>query len=103
MASPALRFLRQRQEGGKNLAGEAGFLRYPLLMAASERVRRLAEGYAELTDEERQDFETLVAPVEDGDVPADWREEVRYRVADIDSGRVSLIDGEDFLQRLRAV
>jgi len=72
-------------------------------MAVSERVRRLAEGYAELSAEERQDFATLVAPVEDGVVSADWHEEVRYRAAEIDAGKVTLIDGEDFLQRLRAV
>lgn len=72
-------------------------------MAVSEKVRRLAEHYAELTDEERQEFATLVTPFDEGTVSADWREEIRQRAAEIDAGKVTLIDGDDFLRRLRAV
>ena len=46
-------------------------------------------------------------PVEsDADVDAissEWSEEVHRRAAEIDNGSVELIDGDDFLARLRAV
>lgn len=72
-------------------------------MAVSEKVRRLVENYADLNDEERREFVTLVAPSEEEEVSAEWREELHQRARDIDEGRVQLIDGEDFLRRLRAI
>lgn len=88
---------------GEIMLVERASLRYPLAMAVSERVRRLAEDYAELSAEERQEFATLVAPLEEDTLSAEWREEIRRRAAEIDAGKVTLIDGEDFLRRLRAV
>ena len=72
-------------------------------MALSEKVRILAESYAELSDEERHEFVRLVAPVDESEVSREWCEELHSRADDIDSGRVKLIDGEDFLRRLRAL
>ena len=72
-------------------------------MAVSEKVRVLAEGYAELSSEERHEFVSLVAPVDESEVSQEWREELHSRADDIDSGRVKLVDGEDFLRRLNAV
>jgi Putative addiction module component len=72
-------------------------------MIASEKVRRLAECYSDLTDEERHEFVSLVLPSDEAVVSTEWREEINQRARDIDEGRVQLIDGEDFLQRLRAV
>ena len=76
---------------------------YSLSMAVSEKVRRLAESYADLNDEERHAFVSLVAPVDEEEVSAEWRAELHQRARDIDEGRVQLIDGEDFLRRLRAI
>jgi hypothetical protein len=72
-------------------------------MALSEKVRVLAESYAELSSEERHEFVSLVAPVDGSEVSQEWREELHSRADDIDSGRVQLVDGEDVLRRLRAI
>ena len=42
---------------------------------------------------------------EDNDtvISAEWSDELNRRAKDIDEGRVELVDGEDFLSRLRAV
>ena len=72
-------------------------------MAITEKVRRLAEDYAELSDDERREFVGLVAPLDEREISEEWLEELRSRAADIEQGRVSLVDGDDFLRRLRAV
>jgi hypothetical protein len=72
-------------------------------MPVSEKVRLLAESYAELSADERHEFASLVAPVDDGDLSTEWLTELRSRADDIDSGRVKLVDGDDFLRRLRAI
>jgi hypothetical protein len=72
-------------------------------MAVSEKVRRLAESFADLNDEERYEFVSLMAPIDEREVSAEWREELHQRARDIDEGRIGLIDGEDFLSRLRSV
>ncbi len=72
-------------------------------MAVSEKVRQLAETYTSLTNEERQEFATLVASGDDLGVNQEWITELRSRANDIDSGRVELVDGEDFLRRLSAI
>lgn len=72
-------------------------------MAVSEKVRQIAESYTELNDEERHEFVALVVPSDDAEVSREWLEELSSRTDDIDSGRVQLIDGADFLRRLRAV
>lgn len=72
-------------------------------MAASEKVRRLAEKFAGLSAEERSEFLSLVVPDDGGEVGDEWIAELRGRADDIDSGRVQLIDGEDFLRRLNAI
>lgn len=76
---------------------------YPQSMAITEKVRRLAEGYAELSDDERREFVGLVAPLDEREISGEWLEELRSRATDIDAKRVSLVEGEDFLRRLRAV
>jgi hypothetical protein len=78
-------------------------LNYHHDMAISEKVRQVAAGYAELNDEERHEFVALVAPSDDEEVSQEWLKELDSRADDIDSGRVQLIDGDDFLRRLRAV
>ena len=78
-------------------------LAYPLRMAVSEKVRQLAETYTNLNSEERHEFATLVAPIDDSEVSQEWVAELNSRADDIDSGRVKLIDGEDFMRRLRAI
>ena len=72
-------------------------------MPVSEKVRLLAESYAELSADERHEFVSLVAPVDDSDLSTEWLSELRSRADDIDSGRVKLVDGEDVLRRLRAI
>ena len=72
-------------------------------MAGSEKVLRLAESYASLNDEERHEFITLVIPVDEWEFGMEWREELYQRARDIDEGKVRLVEGEEFLRRLRAV
>ena len=72
-------------------------------MAISEKVRNLAESYQQLTAEERHSFAELVAPVCDSELSDEWVAEVKSRADDIDSGRVKLIDGKEFMKRFRAV
>lgn len=72
-------------------------------MAVSEKVRRLAEGYADLSDQERQEFVFLVAPDEEPDLSPEWKEELHKRSREIDENRTVLTEGNDFLKRLRAV
>lgn len=72
-------------------------------MAITERVRLLAESYSQLSEDERRDFVGLVAPLDEREIGDDWLEELRTRAADIDEGRVSLVDGDQFLERLRAI
>ena len=40
---------------------------------------------------------------DDLDLSDEWREELRNRVREIDEGQVELVDGDDFLGRLRDV
>ena len=63
----------------------------------------MAESYANLNDEERHEFVSLVAPVDASAVSEEWLKELHKRANDIDAGRVQLVDGDDFLRRLRAV
>ncbi len=76
---------------------------YVSTMAASEKVRELAESYTELSPEERSEFLSLVAPDDGAELSGEWLTELRSRADDIDSGRVQLMDGEDFLRRLNAI
>jgi len=87
---------------GKALAG-AGSADYHAPMAVSEKVRVLAESYEQLSGDERHEFLDLVAPIDHSEVSEEWREELRNRAEEIDSGRVQLVDGEDFLRRLDAI
>lgn len=72
-------------------------------MATSEKVTALAESYRQLSNEERHTFAELVAPVDASEISPEWLDEIRSRAEDIDSGKVKLIDGEDFLRRFNAV
>lgn len=72
-------------------------------MGTSEKVRELAESYQKLSHEERHRFAELVAPVDAGEVSEEWLAEIRSRADDIDSGKVKLVDGEDFLRRFKAI
>ena len=78
-------------------------LNYLNPMAISEKVRQVAESYAELNDEERHEFVALVASSGAEEVSKEWLEELDSRADDIDSGRVQLVDGEDVIRRLRAI
>jgi len=60
-----------------------------LHLPAEERSRLAGRLLKSLDDVEGVNFE--------------WLTEIRNRADDIDSGRVKLIDGEDFLHRLNAV
>ena len=73
-----------------------------MIMATSEKVRKLVDEYETLNDQERDQFESLIAPLEESPVSAEWLTELHSRANDIDSGRVKLISGEDFLKRWRA-
>ena len=75
---------------------------YSLAVPASEKVQRLAESYSALSNAERQEFVSLVAPSDDHEVSSEWNEELLRRTHEIDEGKVQLIDGDDFLSRLRA-
>ncbi len=85
------------------MAGAKSLHEYVPLMAASEKVLRLAESYASLNDEERCEFVSLVIPADEQEFGTEWREELYQRARDIDEGKVRLVEGEDFLRRLRAV
>ena len=78
-------------------------LNYHHDMATSEKVRQVAESYGQLNDEERHEFATLVAPVDESEVSEEWVAELRSRADDSDSGRVQLVDGDDVMRRLRAI
>jgi len=72
-------------------------------MSTSEKVRQLAESYQELSHEERRDFAMLVAPEDTEALSPEWTAEVRSRAEEIDSGKVKLVAGDDFLRRLKAL
>lgn len=72
-------------------------------MTPSVKVRELAESYRQLTDEECDCFAELVAPVDTSEISQEWSDEIRSRADNIDTGKVKLIAGEDFLRRLNAV
>jgi hypothetical protein len=67
------------------------------------KVRELAESYQKLNNEERHSFAELVAPVDTSEMSGEWIAEICNRADDIDSGRVELIDGEEFLRRFKAI
>ncbi|WP_367874863.1 addiction module protein [Luteolibacter sp. Populi] len=72
-------------------------------MPVSEKVQRLAESYSALSSSERLEFVSLVVPPDDHEVSSEWNEELLRRTREIDEGKVQLIDGDDFLSRLRAI
>jgi hypothetical protein len=72
-------------------------------MSTSEKVRQLVESYAGLSIEERSEFVSLVVPIDESEVSTEWIAELRSRADDIDAERVELVDGKDFLRRLRAI
>jgi len=72
-------------------------------MATSEKVRKLVDEYETLNDQERDEFESLITPLEESPVSAEWLTELHSRADDIDSGRVKLIPGAEVLRRLRAI
>ena len=72
-------------------------------MSVTARVSELAESYWQLSDEERRSFAELVAPLDRSEHSPEWLAEIRSRADDIDSGKVKLVDGDDFLRRLNAV
>lgn len=78
-------------------------IRYHKAMAISEKVQQLALEYGRLNDEDRHEFVRLVGAVDEGEVIEEWSQELRSRAHDIDSGRVQLVDGDDFLERLSQV
>jgi hypothetical protein len=67
------------------------------------KVRELAEIYQKLNNEERHSFAELVAPVDTSEMSGERIAEICNRADDIDSGRVELIDGEEFLRRFKAI
>jgi hypothetical protein len=49
------------------------------------------------------EFEAIRDRLDEDGVSAEWSEEIAKRVLEIEGGEVELVDGEDFLQRLRVV
>ncbi|GAA5122678.1 hypothetical protein JIN84_10375 [Luteolibacter yonseiensis] len=72
-------------------------------MEISENVLRLAREYSSLSEEERNEFASLVIPPDDREVGFEWRDEIDQRVREIDEGRVRLTEGDDFMRRFKAV
>lgn len=72
-------------------------------MTVTEKVREVADRYQQLTHDERCEFAELIASSREDEVSDEWKAELRSRADDIDSGRVQLVDGDDFLKRLRAL
>ena len=72
-------------------------------MVVSEKVKNLAENYKELSDDERHIFVELVAPVDATEISQEWLTEITKRAEDIDSGRVKLVEGDDFMRRFNAI
>lgn len=53
-----------------------------------------------------EDFKQIQQRLDQQSDPAvspEWRKEIQSRVAEIDSGQVTLVDGDAFLERLRAM
>ncbi len=48
-----------------------------------------------------EEFEPVRDRLDEVDIPDPWREEIADRAREINEGKVELVDGEDFLQRLR--
>lgn len=71
-------------------------------MSTSEKVRKLVDEFETPNDQERDQFESLIAPPDESPVSAEWLTELHNRADNIDSGRVKLISGEDFRKRWRA-
>ncbi len=71
-------------------------------METSEKVRKLIDEYETFNDQERAEFDSLIAPREESPISPVWLAELHSRAEDIDSGRVELISGVDFLKRWRA-
>lgn len=72
-------------------------------MINSVKVKSLAESYRQLSNEERHTFAKLVAPVDTSEISKAWLDEIDSRAADIDRGKVTLIDGEEVLRELREI
>jgi len=75
-------------------------------MATTAELYKKAKDCAlRLPSEERSRLaDRLLKSLDDDEgLPTEWLTEIRNRADDIDSGRVSLVDGEDFLRRLNAV
>ena len=49
------------------------------------------------------EFEVIRDRLDEISVSGEWRNEITKRAREVDEGEVELVDGDDFLQRLRAV
>ena len=96
-------FIRLKDRKPEESTGTAAHLSYTSSVPVSEKVQRLAESYSALSSAERLEFVSLVVPPDDHEVGSEWNEELLRRTREIDEGEVQLIDGDDFLGRLRAV
>lgn len=49
------------------------------------------------------EFEEIRDRLNEDDVSDEWRNEIAQRALEIDNGEVELVDGEEFLQRLKGI
>jgi len=72
----------------------------------SEKVQQLKAALASLSLEERDDIREYLDNIEEGVLSQEewqdaWSEEINRRIADVESGKVKLIPGEEVMRRLR--
>lgn len=76
---------------------------YTPAMTINHQILTDAEGRPVAAQIPWDEFEAIRDRLDEEGVSTEWRDEIVKRALEIDKGEVELVDGEDFLQRLRAV
>ena len=72
-------------------------------MIINHQILTDAEGRSVAAQIPWDEFEVIRDRLDEDSASMEWRDEIAERAFEIDKGDVELVDGEDFLQRLRAV
>lgn len=80
-----------------------GAVSYNRNMIINHQILTDAEGRPVAAQIPWDEFEVIRDRLDEDSVSVEWRDVIAKRALEIDKGEVELVDGEDFLQRLRAV
>ena len=72
----------------------------------SEKAEQLKSALANLSEEDREGIRDYLDELAEGELSQDeweeaWGEEINRRIADMESGKVKMIPGEEVMRRLR--